>query len=84
MTKKRVLNELHQIFLTFFGFLSVKLPGLFSEVSEYVASRGLDITVKGLGIPDRFITQAPVTRQRELCGLDTERIYSEIAGLFQK
>lgn len=58
--------------------------GLFSEVSEYVASRGLDITVKGLGIPDRFITQAPVTRQRELCGLDTERIYSEIAGLFQK
>lgn len=58
--------------------------GLFSEVSEYVASRGLDITVKGLGIPDRFITQAPVTRQRELCGLDTDRIYSEIAGLFQK
>lgn len=57
--------------------------GLFSEVSEYVASRGLDITVKGLGIPDRFITQAPVTRQRELCGLDTERIYSEIAGLFK-
>ena len=58
--------------------------GLFSEVSEYVASRGLDITVKGLGIPDRFITQASVTRQREICGLDAGRIYSEIIGLFQK
>ncbi len=58
--------------------------GLFSEVSEYVASRGLDISVKGLGIPDRFITQASVARQREICGLDADRIYSEIAGLFQK
>ncbi len=58
--------------------------GLFSEVSEYVASRGLDISVKGLGIPDRFITQASVARQREICGLDADRIYSEIAVLFQK
>ncbi len=32
--------------------------GLSSEISEYECSR-LDITVKGLGIPDRFITQAP-------------------------
>ena len=57
--------------------------GLFSEVSEYVAGHGLDIKVKGLGIPDRFITQATVARQREVCGLDAERIYSEIAGLFK-
>ena len=57
--------------------------GLFSEVSEYVASRGLDIKVTGVGIPDRFITQAAVARQREECGLDTERIYSELASLFK-
>ena len=57
--------------------------GLFSEVSEYVASRGLDIKVTGIGIPDRFIAQAPVTLQREECGLDTERIYSELASLFK-
>ncbi len=58
--------------------------GLFSEVSEYVASHGLGVKVRGSGIPDRFIAQAPAERQRELCGLDAERIYSEIAGLFQK
>lgn len=58
--------------------------GLFSEVSEYVASRGLDIEVKGVGIPDRFITQAQVGRQRELCGLSAERIYTEIARYYQK
>lgn len=58
--------------------------GLFSEISEYVASKGLDIQVKGLGIPDRFISQATVTRQRELCGLDEEGIYSELIRLYQK
>lgn len=57
--------------------------GLFSEVSEYVASRGLDIEVRGIGIPDRFIGQDSVARQREDCGLTAERIYSEIAGLFK-
>lgn len=58
--------------------------GLYSEVSEYVASCSPGIRVKGLGIPDRFITQAPVGRQREICGLSTERIYSEIKELYQK
>ena len=58
--------------------------GLFSEVSEYVASRGLDIEVSGIGIPDRFITQASVARQREDCGLTTDQIYSELVELFQK
>ena len=58
--------------------------GLFSEVSEYVASRGLDIEVKGIGIPDRFITQAQVGRQRELCGLSAGRIYTEIVRYYQK
>ncbi len=58
--------------------------GLFSEVSEHIAALGLDIPVKGIGIPDRFITQATVKRQREICGLDTDGIYSEIIRLFQK
>ncbi len=58
--------------------------GLFSEVSEYVASRGLDITVTGIGLPDRFIHQATVGQQRKDCGLDTDRIYSELKRLFDK
>ena len=57
--------------------------GLFSEISEYVASNGLGISVKGLGIPDRFITQATAARQREICGLSTERIYSELVSLYK-
>lgn len=58
--------------------------GLFSEVCEYVASRDLDIEVSGVGIPDRFIAQDSVNRQREECGLTTERIYSELKRLYQK
>lgn len=58
--------------------------GLFSEVSEYVASKGLDITVTGIGLPDRFIHQATVRQQRKDCGLDTDRIYSELKRLFDK
>lgn len=57
--------------------------GLFSEVSEYVASRGLDVEVACAGIPDKFITQAPVSLQKEACGLSTERIYSEIERLYK-
>lgn len=58
--------------------------GLFSEICEYTASHGLDIDVKGIGVPDMFIKQAAVTRQRELCGLNVERIYSEMARLMEK
>ena len=57
--------------------------GLFSEVSEYAASRGLKATVKGLGVPDRFISQAPVGEQRRNCGLDSESIFSELLELFK-
>jgi len=57
--------------------------GLFGEVSEYVASRGLKAIVKGLGVPDEFITQAPVGEQRQRCGLDTESVYSTILKLLK-
>ncbi|MBR5175018.1 MAG: 1-deoxy-D-xylulose-5-phosphate synthase [Bacteroidales bacterium] len=57
--------------------------GLFSEVSEYAASRGLKASLKGFGVPDRFISQAPVGEQRKNCGLDAESIYSELLELFK-
>ena len=57
--------------------------GLFSEVSEYAVSHGMTAVVKGLGVPDRFISQAPVGRQREECGLDGGSIYSELLKLFK-
>ena len=57
--------------------------GLFSEVSEYVSSHGLDTLVKGFGVPDRFIPQASATEQRTECGLDSASIYSEFRELFK-
>ena len=57
--------------------------GLFSEVSEYVAANGLDVAVKGFGIPDRFIAQGSVDSQREECGLGAESIFKALAGIFK-
>ncbi|MBR5661685.1 MAG: 1-deoxy-D-xylulose-5-phosphate synthase [Bacteroidales bacterium] len=58
--------------------------GLFSEVSEYVASRGLDILVKGAGIPDHFISQDSQASQRAACGLDTDSIQASLENLFSE
>ena len=49
--------------------------GLYGAVSEYVAGRGLGITVTGLGIPDRFIGQGTQKELRAECGYDAEGIY---------
>ena len=57
--------------------------GLYSEVCEYVAGHGLDVRVKGLGVPDRFITQASVTEQRRGCGLDADGIFAELVECFK-
>ena len=57
--------------------------GLFSEVSEYVAHLGSGISVRGIGVPDKFITQESQDQQRKDCGLDAAGIYSELSGLFK-
>ena len=48
--------------------------GLFGAVSEYFAGRPGSPVIKGAGIPDRFIANAPQGVQREECGIDTESI----------
>ena len=50
--------------------------GLFGAVSEWVAQRGLGVAVQGIGIPDRFISQASQTQQRNDCGLSVSGIIS--------
>lgn len=57
--------------------------GLFSEVAESMASRGMSCSLKGLGIPDRFIPQDSQAGQRKECHLDAEGIYSEVIGWFK-
>ena len=48
--------------------------GLFGAVSEYFAGRPGSPLIKGAGIPDRFITNAPQGVQRAECGIDTDGI----------
>lgn len=57
--------------------------GLFSEVSEYVSSHGMDAIVKGIGVPDRFIPHASAAEQRRSFGLDGEGIYSQLLRLYK-
>ena len=57
--------------------------GLYDEVCEYVSGHGSKATVKGFGVPDRFMPQATVSQQRKACGLDAESIYSVLSGLFK-
>ncbi len=48
--------------------------GLFGAVSEYFAGRPGSPLIKGAGIPDRFIANAPQSAQRAECGIDTDGI----------
>ena len=57
--------------------------GLYGAVCEYAASAAPAVTVRGLGVPDRFISQAPVSEQRSACGLDAGSIYSELLELLK-
>lgn len=48
--------------------------GLYSEVCEYMAGAGHQVTIKCIGIPDRFISQAGQGEERAECGLDANGI----------
>ena len=52
--------------------------GLYSAVSEFVASGRFDVKVVGLGIPDRFVQQGTVDELISECGYNTDDIYREI------
>jgi len=52
--------------------------GLYSVVAEFIASRGLDCTLTGMGIPDRFIEQGTPAELYSECGFDSESVYQEI------
>ena len=52
--------------------------GLGTAVTDYFAGKGYTNTIKVLGIPDRFITQGTVQQLKEMCGIDSESIYTTI------
>lgn len=57
------------------------IGGLYSAVSEYVASMGHNIKVVGLGVPDRFIEQGTVSQLMQECGYDQDGIYNTIINV---
>ena len=57
------------------------MGGLYGAVCEFVAGQGRNIRVQGLGIPDRFISQASQQEERHACGLDAEGILDQLRKL---
>lgn len=55
--------------------------GLFSAVSEYIASKAHKIKVVGLGVPDRFIEQGTVSQLMRECGYHQDGIYNTIINV---
>lgn len=52
--------------------------GLYSAVAEFIASRGLDCILTGLGIPDRFVEQGTPAELYAECRFDADSVYRTI------
>jgi len=60
------------------------IGGLYSSVSEYVASNALNVKVIGMGVPDRFIEQGTIHELQAECGYDENSIYKKILDVAQR
>ena len=60
------------------------LGGLYGAVTEYMSAQEQAPVVKGVGIPDRYISQGTQTALREECGLTTGALYKTFYGFFEK
>ena len=60
------------------------LGGLYGAVTEYMSAQEQAPVVKGVGIPDRYISQGTQTALREECGLTTGALYETFYGFFEK
>ena len=50
------------------------IGGLYGSVCEFVASLDVNVKIRGVGIPDRYINQATQEEQRSECGLTEENL----------
>ena len=60
------------------------LGGLYGAVSEYMSARENAPVVKGVGIPDEYISQGTQEALREECGLTANALYETFHGFFEK
>lgn len=58
--------------------------GLYGEICEWMESHGKTSEVKGIGVPDIFIRQAPQNTQRENCAIDTKGIVTILMEMTEK
>lgn len=58
--------------------------GLYGAVSEFMAGQPARLAVKGIGIPDRYISQGTQEELRQECGLTTDEIIREIKAQREK
>jgi 1-deoxy-D-xylulose-5-phosphate synthase len=60
------------------------LGGLYGAVTEYMGSQEDAPVVKGIGIPDRYISQGTQESLREECGLTAGTLYEAFCEIFEK
>jgi 1-deoxy-D-xylulose-5-phosphate synthase len=60
------------------------LGGLYGAVTEYMSAQEKSPVVKGVGIPDQYISQGTQEALREECGLTTEALYETFCNFFEK
>ena len=60
------------------------LGGLYGAVTEYMGAQDSAPIIKGVGIPDRYISQGTQEALREECGLTAETLYDTFYGFFEK
>ncbi len=75
---------LHEIFKRFNKVITIEdgciIGGLGSAITEFASDHGYhDVSIRRLGIPDRFIEQGTLEELHHECGIDTEGIRN--AGL---
>lgn len=72
---ERILSEFRSIITIEDGSLA---GGVYGAVCEYAAEKGKMTRIRGIGIPDRFISQGTQQELREECGLSKENIRKTI------
>ena len=60
------------------------LGGLYGAVSEYMSALEKAPVVKGVGIPDLYVTQGTQEELRDMCGLTKDKLYDVFCDFFEK
>ena len=60
------------------------LGGLYGTVAEYMSSKEDAPVVKGVGIPDEYVSQGTQEALREECGLTANALYKTFLNFFEK